>query len=295
MMTRLIRAEIFKLRTTSMWWLFALAIVLSTIGTLVFNAAAAYSLLKPFDQYVALSAHGRSTSDIPLDFLAHLKDEWLLGHDGVGQAATLYTSGRLLGVLFACLLGIVLVTSEYYQQTATTTFLLTPRRTAVVVSKLVTAVVMAGAAWLVSTVLSLLAGGIFLHSQGYGLQLGNGSVVRALLLQLAAYLIWAVFGVGLGALIRNQLVATVSATVLYLVGVAVAGSVFELLYTYVLQKSWVLAAQVVVPAVASAVMISPTKTYDQSPPSWVGALVLIAYGVAAGVVGTLILRRRDLA
>jgi hypothetical protein len=56
----------------------------------------------------------------------------------------------------------------------------------------------------------------------------------------------------------------------------------------------VLAAQVVVPAVASAVMISPTKTYDQSPPSWVGAAVLIACGVTAGIVGTSILRRHDL-
>jgi len=94
--------------------------------------------------------------------------------------------------------------------------------------------------------------------------------------------------------IRSQLVATVAATVLYLVGVAAAGTVFDLIYTYVLQQNWVLAAQTIVPAVASAVMISPTKTFDQSPPQWVGAAILIGYGIIAGLVGTSVLRRRDI-
>ena len=53
--------------------------------------------------------------------------------------------------------------------------------------------------------------------------------------------------------------------------------------------------QVIVPEVASAVMISPTKTFDQSPAEWVGAAVLIAYGILAGLVGTWVLRRRDVA
>jgi len=47
--------------------------------------------------------------------------------------------------------------------------------------------------------------------------------VWAVLLNLAAYTVWAVFGIGFGALVRNQLGATVSATVLYLVGAAAAG------------------------------------------------------------------------
>jgi hypothetical protein len=42
-------------------------------------------------------------------------------------------------------------------------------------------------------------------------------------------------------------------------------------------------------------MISPTKTFTESPPQWVGAVVLIGYGVVAGLVGTRIIRRRDIA
>lgn len=293
-MKRLIHAELFKLRTTSMWWIFAGATVISTVVMLVVDLVAAHSLLKPFDQYVALETHGHGDS-IPADFLAHLQSDWALGHNVVTQAATIYTAGQLIGVLLACLLGIVLVTSEYYQQTATTTFLLTPHRSRVVAGKLGAAVLMAGLAWLVSTVVSVVAGAVFLHVEGYGTQLGHWGVLRAILLNLAAYAIWAVFGVGFGALVRSQLGATVAATVLYLVGATAAGSVFDLLHTYVITKDWILTAQVIVPAVASTVMISPAVTFDQSPPQWAGAAILIAYGVAAGAVGTWILRRRDVA
>lgn len=80
---------------------------------------------------------------------------------------------------------------------------------------------------------------------------------------------------------------------LYLVGASAASSVFALLNTYLLQRAWVLTAQVIVPTVASAAMIPSTKTYDQSPSKWAGAAVLLAYGVALGALGITILRRRD--
>jgi ABC-2 type transport system permease protein len=291
---RLVRAEIFKLRTTNLWWLFAAATVVSTIVMLAVDAVAARALLKPFDQFVSLDTHGHG-GQIPPDFLAHLQSEWQAGHSAITQAVTIYTSGQLIGVLLACLLGIVLVTGEFQHQTATTTFLLNPHRGAVVAGKLVTAVLMAVLAWLVSTVITVVAGAIFLHSQGYGTQLGHWSVLRAILLNLAAYAIWAVFGVGFGALIRSQLAATVAATVLYLVGATGAGTVFDLIHTYVINQDWVLTAQVIVPPIASTVMISPTATFTQSPPQWAGAAVLIAYGVAAALIGTRILRRRDIA
>jgi ABC-2 type transport system permease protein len=295
MMSRLIRAELFKLRTTNLWWLFTLATLISTVVTLVINCFTAHSLFKPLSQYISLHRHGHGTANMPPEFLARLTEEWTTGHNAVTQASTIYTSGQLIGVLLACLLGIVLVTSEFYQQTATTTFLLTPHRTAVVISKLITGVLVAAAAWLVSTAVTVIAGAAFLHAEGYGSQLGHWDVVRALLLNLIAYLIWAVFGIGIGALIRSQLAATVTATVLYLAGAAAAGAVFDLLNTYVIKQTWILTAQVIVPAVASTVMTSPVKTFTESPPQWVGAAVLIGYGVLAGAFGIWTLRRRDIA
>jgi ABC-2 type transport system permease protein len=294
MMTRLVRAELFKLRTTNAWWLFGLATLLSTVVMLIVDAVQARALLKPFEAYLALQTHGNG-ANIPPEFLARMRAEWTSGHDVITQASTLFTAGQLPGVLLACLLGIVLVTSEFSYQTATTTFLLTPRRTTVVAAKLLTAVLLGALAWLLSTLVTLVAGSIFLHSEGYGSQLGHGDVVRALLLNLAAYVLWAVFGIGFGALIRHQLAATVGATVLYLVGATAASSVFDLLNTYVIQRDWVLTAQVVVPTVASAVMVSPTKSFDQSPAQWVGAAVLLAYGIVLAGLGVATLRRRDIA
>ena len=293
-MTRLVRAELFKLRTTSAWWLFACAIVASTLTVLVVNCVNAYSLLKPFDQFVNLHTHGHG-STVPADFLTHLRDEWTLGHSGVTQAATIYTSGQLVGALLVCLLGIVLVTSEFYQQTATSTFLQTPRRSSVIAGKLVAAVLVAGLAWLTATVVTVVLGAVFLHVEGYSTGLGHWAVDRAIVLNLATYLLWALFGIGFGALVRNQLAATVSATVLYLIGATAAATVFELLNTYVLNQDWVLAAQVMVPPVASAVMVSAGQAFDQSPPAWVGAVVLLAWSLAAGALGVRVLRRRDVA
>jgi ABC-type transport system involved in multi-copper enzyme maturation permease subunit len=293
-MTNLIRAELFKLRTTSAWWIFAVGAVLSTVVPLVINVVNARALLKPFSQYVSIQTHGHGNGP-DAGFLTHLHDDWIAGHNAVTQASTIFTSGQLLGVLLTTLLGIVLVTSEYYQQTATTTFLLTPHRTKVVAGKLITGVLLAAGAWLLSTVISVVTGVVFLHSQGYGSQLGNWSVDRAILLNLAAYAIWTLFGIGLGALIRSQLGATVTATVLYLAGAAAASSIFDLLNTYVIKHDWILAAQVIVPAVASSVMISPVKTFTQSPPEWVGAAILIGYGLLLGGFGLRVLRRQDIA
>ena len=178
-MTRLVRAEVFKLRTTNTWWLFGLACLVTTAASIAINCVQAHALLKPFDDFVKAQSHGRSMGDMPAERLARLKTEWALGHNVVGQAATIFTSGQFLGVLFVSLLGILLITNEYHHQTATTTFLLTPHRTVVVVGKLVTGVIMAAFFWLVTTVIDLVAGVIFLRAEGYGSQLGQWDVIRA--------------------------------------------------------------------------------------------------------------------
>ena len=146
-MKRLVHAELFKLRTTNAWWLFGLATLLSCVVMLVVDRVASHSLLS----LSRITSPWRATDTRPTcrrSSSPRLTDEWNLGHSAITQAAALYTAGQLPGVLLACLLGVVLVTSEYHHQTATTTFLLTPRRTGVVTAKLVMAVLLAGLAWL---------------------------------------------------------------------------------------------------------------------------------------------------
>lgn len=275
----LIRAELLKIRTTNVWWVFALgAFVLQAIAFAI-NAFQAHFF---FTNY---SAALEGASPDQAEALAAQADK-------VYQAANIYTSGQFFALLFVMLLGIILVTNEFQHQTATTTFLTTPHRTAVIMAKLGTAAILGGLFWLVSTMINLVAGAIFLSSEGVGTYLGDGAITRAILLNLLAYTLWGIFGVGFGVLIRSQIGATVTAMVLYLVGTLAAGILVEVLQNG-LGWAWVGKAQVVIPSIASGLMISGTEL-PGSPPQWVGAVVLILYAVITGAVGTLIVRTRDI-
>jgi ABC-2 type transport system permease protein len=291
-MTRLVRSELIKLRTVNTWWLFGIGVLVMTALALLVNCLQAHFALLPFEDYVRQVARV-DPDKLSNEQLEQIRQQWALGHDVVGQAANIYTSGQFFGILFVALLAILVITNEYYHQTITVTFLATPHRTAVVLAKLITGVLVGAAAWLLALLLSGVTGAVFLSIEGYPSQLGEWPVLRAILLNLAAFAIWAVLGVGFGALLRSQLGATITMTVVYLLGYPVAQLVFFLIRTFVIKKDGVLTAQVVVPAIASQIMTSPTKLFPQSPPQWAGAAVLIAYGALAGIVGTLILRRRD--
>jgi ABC-type transport system involved in multi-copper enzyme maturation permease subunit len=284
-MTRLIRSEILKIRTTNTWWIFALGSVLFTGITLAANCIQAHFYL---NEKLVLSP------EMPADQAEQVRQSWEAQHQVVTQAANIFTSGQFFGCLLVAVLGILLVTNEYYHQTATATFLTTPDRTRIVVAKLITGSGYAAAFWLLTTVIDLITGAIFFSAEGFGSHLGDWGVIRAILLNLMAYAIWAVFGVGFGALIRSQIGATITVTVLYLVGMLAAQIVFAILHQLI-KQDWILTAQVIVPSTASQIMLAPTKLFPQSPPQWVGALVLIAYGAVAGLIGTLILRKRDIA
>jgi ABC-type transport system involved in multi-copper enzyme maturation permease subunit len=282
-MNRLIRSEILKIRTTNTWWIFALASIVMTGLTLAANCVQAHYYL-----------HEKLNlpSDLPAAEAEQARQAWEAQHQVVTQAANIFTSGQFFGCLFVALLGILLVTNEYYHQTATATFLTTPNRSRIVAAKLITGIAYAGAFWLLITVIDLITGVIFFKIEGFPSHLGEWDVVRSLLLNLVAFAIWAVFGVGFGALIRSQIGATVTVTVLYLVGMLAAQIVFSILHRLI-KQDWVLTAQVIVPSTASQIMLAPVKLFPQSPPQWVGALVLVGYGVIAGLIGTLILRKRD--
>ncbi|BCL13740.1 ABC transporter permease [Micromonospora sagamiensis] len=274
-MMNLVRSELLKIRTTSTWWLLAIGAFVATAIAFAFNA---------------WITHVSLTGD-PAD-LGISPEEAAAQADVAGQAANLYTSGQFFGLLLVMLIGILMVTNEFFHQTATTTFLSTPRRTSVIASKLIAASLMGFVFWLVTTVIALAAGVIFMSVNDFGTQLGEWEVHRALLLNLLAYAIWTILGVGLGTLITNQLGAVITASVVYLVGTQVVGLLF-LLLSNLLDSEAILEWQVVWPAIASTVMISGIDS-PMLPPWWTGALVLVAYAIVSGLAGILITRRRDI-
>jgi ABC-type transport system involved in multi-copper enzyme maturation permease subunit len=285
---RLVRAEYLKIRTTHTWWIFLIALVVGTGLALTSNVIQAYFYL-----------HAESPAPDGGDGggpggPGAIQAQYDLLHSVQTQAANIFTSGQYFGGLFAMLLAILLITNEYHHQTATTTFLTTPHRTAVIGAKFVTGMITAAGFWVVTTVLSLITGIIYFNIDGFPNHLGDWNVQHAILVNLMVFALWGVFGIGFGVLLRNQLAATITATLLYVAGTFVAGIIFQAVYFLWIKQDWVLTLQVILPAEAAQVATAATKAYPQAAPWWVGVLVLLGYGIVTGVIGTLIMRRRDI-
>jgi ABC-2 type transport system permease protein len=278
---RLIRAEIAKIRTTNTWWLLTLGIVAFTALAFTANAFGHHFELYPPDG-------ARVSPDEQAQIAA--------AHTPAGLAkiaADMLTSGQFFGLMLTMIMGILVVTNEFFHQTATTTFMTSPHRTTVILGKAVAAVLFAGVFWLVSTVLNVIATPIYLNSQHVSVSLTQWKVVESVLLNLLAFAIWAIFGMGLGTLIRSQIGSVVTGMALYLLGTAAVAIILHLLQNLI-HRDWLETAQVIAPAIASGVMITPGQAFPHAPPQWVGGAVLIGYALLTGVIGTLIMRRRDI-
>lgn len=287
-MIKLVRGELMKITSINIWWLFAIAVFVFTVIMQIIWVNIGSEQID----------EARYMFAVPEELSPEEREKWLASRDIkpvlTGVAAQVYTSGQYFGVLFAMLLGTLLVTNEYFHQTATATFLATPKRTKVVVAKLVTAILAAAVFWAFSTIVNGVGGFIFFAAEGYPAQLDQWPVVRAILMNGLAFGMWAVLGVGLGILIRSQIGAVITGSVVYLVGSQVVMMMFGIIYALWIKKDWVLTSMVAWPSMASQIMVSEKPIYPQSPAWWVGGLVLLAYGVLFALVGTAIARKRDI-
>jgi ABC-2 type transport system permease protein len=178
------------------------------------------------------------------------------------------------------ILGIIGMTQEYRHRTATPTFLTTPRRGNVVIAKLL-AYALAGALFaLVVVIVNYVTVAIHAGALGAAPPL-DADNLNTLFRSLVALTIYAVIGVGIGALLRNQ------------VGAIVGGLVYLFVIEPIIRS---------VPATSGAYKWMPggglealTATF-QGPDvlnAWQGGLLLVGYGLLAAVLGTLLAVRRD--
>ena len=294
---RLLKAELLKIWTTNSWWIFGILLVAGTGLTLLINLFVGGSQLHDAD-----TARLPDLTGMPESQQQFYRDRFAVESDVhrvlTNVSANVFTSGQFLGLLFVTVLGCLIVTNEFFHQTATTTFLATPHRTQVVAGKLAAGAVLGIAFWLISTVIDVAIGSIYFSSTGRDLLLGEWSVLRSILLNLLAYVVWVIMGIGLGTLLRSQLGATITAAVAYLLAIPVATLFFGLIWEFVIKDDRVFQAMIVLPGVDSAIMVSPervalTRTL-LGPPWWVGAIVLLGYGVLAAAIGAVLTRRRDI-
>jgi len=277
-LARLLRAEFMKIRTTGTGWLFLTGFVVFTALALTISGFGSHYQLYPQQgpgraQALAQAAQARTPSGL------------------AAIAAGMMTSGQRIGVIFALLLGVIIVTSEFANQTAAVTFVTVPRRTTVIRAKLAAAACCGALFWLVGTVIAAVTTPLFLYSQHVSTSLAGWTVARSVLLNLLAFVAWGVFGLGLGAALRSQLASVIAAIAVY-VGSFGALLVFTLLYN-LLHQAWLLGGPVIAPAVASEVMVTSGPAFPHAPPGWVGGVIMIGYTVALVAGGIALTKRRD--
>lgn len=120
------------------------------------------------------------------------------------QITVLFGWGEVLGSLFAALLGAMSITGEYRHGTIRPTFLVTPQRGRIVAAKVWASILIGTAFGLTASAVAAGAGSAALAARGLDVQLDGGDYTLLLAGGAAAAGLWAVIGVGLGAVARNQ-------------------------------------------------------------------------------------------
>jgi ABC-type transport system involved in multi-copper enzyme maturation permease subunit len=201
--------------------------------------------------------------------------------NGAGQLKV-FGLGTTFGTIFASLLGAMSVTSEIRHGTIRPTFLASPNRARVIAAK-VAASAAAGAGFgLLAETLAAGVGSAALAARGIDLAPSIGQYAQLLAGGAVAAALWAAIGVGIGAIVRNQ------------VGAVIGLVVWLLFIELTLSGSIPAAAKYAPGATAGAIAgASLEHTASDLVAPAVGAAVTVAYAAAATAGGLIAARRRD--
>lgn len=185
--------------------------------------------------------------------------------------------GSLAGI-FSALAGVLLVTSEFRFGTIRPTFLFTAQRPRVLAAKLVAGLLAGLGFGVVGEGVGFAIGYLLLEARGISFALSGGDVALLILGTLAATALWAAIGVGLGAIVRNQVGAVIG---LLAWGFIVDNLLFGL----------VPSIGRFTPTRAQDALIGLTTEHLLSPAA--GGLVLVAWVAALALIGLPLVARRD--
>jgi ABC-type transport system involved in multi-copper enzyme maturation permease subunit len=182
------------------------------------------------------------------------------------------------GALFAALIGVMAMTSEFRHGTIRPTFVVTPHRTRVIVAKVLTSLLMGILFGLAAIALSFGLGYAVLSARGIPLVLGTNHVVLLVFGTLVMTALWAEFGVGLGAVIKNQ----VFAVIVLIVWAMIVDNLLRGLVPSVGRFT---------PVGASDSLTAGYEDYLLSPLA--GGMLLVGYVAVFVAAGSLLVARRD--
>jgi ABC-2 type transport system permease protein len=248
---RLVKAEMRKLLSTQVWfWLLA--------GTLGLTAL----------QVFLVVLNTKTERDL---------------HDNVANIFSATGNGSI----FVLVLGALAVTTEFRHQTITPTLLTTPRRFTVIWAKLITYALL-GIAFAAACVVVTLAIALpWLTAKDIGFSLSADHAPRVMFAGFGVVALYALFGLGIGALLRNQAAAVV------------VGIIYVIILEPLIQLiPWVrMHIYPYLPGAGAAAMQAidrhPTDYYTLLTP-WAGALSLFIWCLVLSLGGTALTLRRDI-
>lgn len=263
-MTRLIEAELYKLRTTPGPWIcIAVTVLLTGLGVTTAFIVGHHHVVR---------------------FTAPTTTMGLRDLVGAGYEA---------GVVMAPVLGVICITTEYRHRILTATLLLDPRRAQVLTAKIVASVVW-GLLMSIASFAMVAAMGIpLLVVEGGSLSaLGHqvGPVVPGI---LAAYALLAMYGMGIGTLVRNQIGGVILALGITLVLEPIIVAIFSSLAHMDVNFLPSRATQAVAGGLVPHGAASASGTSQVLLSWWLGAIALVCWGLGTSIIGYFVTFRRD--
>ncbi|WP_127791990.1 ABC transporter permease subunit [Agromyces sp. LHK192] len=189
---RAIAAEFQKVFTTRMWWLLAI-LMFVYVAALAGGLGAFFGWITD-DPEAAAQAGTTTTGPVP---------------SGADLGSLLFSFATSIGYVFPVLLGALAVTGEFRHQTLTPTFLATPHRSTVLGAKFVSQLVLGAAFGVVAFVGTVAAASGALAAWGIDAGLDSSDTWALIGRGILAMALWGAIGVGLGAVVPNQVAAIV--------------------------------------------------------------------------------------
>lgn len=269
-----IRSEFVKIFTVRMWWV--LLIVLFTyVG---FTAATLAAVFGGLGDQLATAGGGGGIPKLPDEALPPI----------------IYSIASSIGYVFPVIFGTLATTTEFRHQTLTPTFLAQPHRGTVLSAKLVALGIMGAIYGVVALAASVASGSLILTLTGHTSGLDDPETWALFARVVVAMAIWAVIGVGLGALIPSQVAAIV-------IVLAFTQFIEPILRLVAMSWEWTAGIGQFLPGAASDALVGASffSVMGAAAPGaqtldwWQGGIVMLAMAVVAAGVGYFTSWRKD--
>jgi ABC-2 type transport system permease protein len=188
--------------------------------------------------------------------------------------------GEFLAALFAALLGAMSITAEIRHGTIRPTFLFDSDRGRVVAAKVAVSALIGGGFGLAASALAAAVGAGVLDARGIDIQLDSGDYALLVAGGAAASALWAAIGVGIGAIVREQVPTVIGITAWLLFVEGLFGEKLADISKF---------------APGNLGMAVSGQEPDTLLTPGISLLLLVLYAVAAAVAGSIATARRDVA